>query len=169
MTSSRLFYVAARENHMPTVLCFISPKYETPMPAVFVTGLLSLFYLFLSGNIYTLISYVQIVNSLAIGVATAGLIYLRYKMPPKQFHRPLKVNLIFPIIFLIGCVFLVIFPIYQTPVDTFIGLAIMFTSIPVYFLFIWWSTKPRGFTEALHAATLNIQKLMLVVPSEKAE
>ncbi len=53
---------------------------------------LSLLYLLFSDNIYTLINYVQIVNWLAIGIATAGLIYLRYKMPPSRFPRPLQVR-----------------------------------------------------------------------------
>lgn len=77
LTSSRLFYVAGRNKHMPTVLSYLNPYWNTPIPAVMFTALLSLLYLLLSDNIYTLINYVQIVNWLAIGIATAGLLWLR--------------------------------------------------------------------------------------------
>ena len=77
LTSSRLFYVAGRNKHMPSVLSYLNPDLGTPIPAVLFTAFLSLLYLLLSDNIYTLINYVQIVNWLAIGVATAGLLWLR--------------------------------------------------------------------------------------------
>jgi len=63
---------------MPSILSFINPYWNTPVPAVLFTAILSLAYLLLSDNIYTLINYVQIVNWLAIGVATAGLMWMRF-------------------------------------------------------------------------------------------
>uniref|UniRef100_A0A0N5AX83 Y+L amino acid transporter 2 n=1 Tax=Syphacia muris TaxID=451379 RepID=A0A0N5AX83_9BILA len=126
LTSSRLFFVAGRNKHMPWVLSFINPYYNTPIPA----AILSCFYLLLSDNIYTLINYVQIVNWLAIGIATAGLLYLRlifhtFISPCYKYPRPLKVNLVWPVIFLAGCIFL-------NP----IGIGIMMTGLPIYFLFV---------------------------------
>jgi hypothetical protein len=53
---------------------------------------------------------------LAIGLAILSLFYLRKKMPNAK--RPIKVNLIFPLIFLIGCMALVIIPIVGNPKDT---------------------------------------------------
>ncbi|KAH7719123.1 amino acid permease [Aphelenchoides avenae] len=128
LTSSRLFFVAGRNQHMPSVLSYINPYWKTPIPAVLFTMILSLAYLLLSDNIYTLINYVQIVNWLAIGIATAGLLWLRVKQPPSTHPRPLQVNLAFPIIFLLGCAFLVIFPVIQAPLDTAIGIGIMLTN-----------------------------------------
>ncbi|VDM39207.1 unnamed protein product [Toxocara canis] len=141
LTSSRLFFVAGRQQHMPWVLSFINPYLNTPIPAVLFTAFLSGCYLLLSDNIYTLINYVQIVNWLAIGIATLGLLYLRIKQPPKDYPRPLQVNLFWPILFLAGCIFLVVFPIYQAPVDTAIGIGIMLSGVPVYFLFVYWAGK----------------------------
>ncbi|KHJ45525.1 putative Asc-type amino acid transporter 1 [Trichuris suis] len=163
LTSSRLFLVAARQKQMPDVLSMVNPFRETPVPAVLFSGLLSLLYLSLSDNVYTLINYVQIVNWLAIGCATAGLLYLRYKMPPRSYPRPLKVNLVFPLVFLIGCVFLIVVPIVQSPVDTLIGLGIMATSIPVYFVFVASKSKPKSFTEFSDRLSDVTQKLFLVM------
>lgn len=64
----RLFFAAGRNQHMPRALSFINPYWNTPIPAVLFTAFLSLLYLLLSDNIYTLINYVQIVNWLAIGL-----------------------------------------------------------------------------------------------------
>uniref|UniRef100_A0AC34Q1P6 Large neutral amino acids transporter small subunit 1 n=1 Tax=Panagrolaimus sp. JU765 TaxID=591449 RepID=A0AC34Q1P6_9BILA len=168
LTSSRLFYVAGRNKHMPTVLSYLNPYWNTPIPAVMFTALLSLLYLLLSDNIYTLINYVQIVNWLAIGIATAGLLWLRVKQPPSKYARPLKVHLVFPIAFLLGCVFLVIMPMIQAPVDTAIGLGIMLTGLPVYFLCVYWQGKFKCIDKFMDQCTLVIQKIFLVIPEKQA-
>lgn len=55
-------------------------------------GFLSLAYLSLSGNVFTLINYIQIVYWLAIGCAIAALFWLRKTMPNAE--RPIKVDFI---------------------------------------------------------------------------
>ena len=153
---------------MPSVLSFINPYWNTPIPAVLFTAFLSLLYLLLSDNIYTLINYVQIVNWLAIGIATTGLLWLRVIRPPRDHPRPLQVNLIFPIIFLLGCLFLVVFPIIQAPLDTAIGISIMLTGLPVYYLCIKLQGKIKFVDAIMDHVTLFTQKLLLVLPvSEK--
>ncbi|KRY91828.1 Y+L amino acid transporter 1 [Trichinella pseudospiralis] len=123
-----------REGQMPQALTLISLKYITPVPAVILTGLLSCVFLLLSSNIYSLINYIQIVNWLAISLAMLSLFQLRRKLPDAP--RTIKVNLVFPFVFLVGCLFLVVVPIVAAPIDTIIGLGITFTSVPIYFLFI---------------------------------
>jgi len=166
LTSSRLFLVGAREGHMPSVLTLINTKRHTPIPAIIFTGILSLLYLFLSNNLYSLINYIQIVYWLAIGTAIAALLWLRRKWPDAQ--RPIKVFTALPVIFLAGCVFLVIVPIAAAPKDTAIGLVIMLTSLPVYFLCIHWRNKPK-FDEVLRKFTIFVQKLVLAVPEQKMD
>ncbi|EPB69181.1 hypothetical protein ANCCEY_11731 [Ancylostoma ceylanicum] len=116
-TSSRLFYVGAREGQMPMVLTMINKNTRTPIPAVIVMGVLSLAYLILSKNVYSLINYIQITYWLAIGAAIAALFYLRKKMPDAP--RPIKVvPLVWPAIFMLGCAALVVIPIMAAPKDT---------------------------------------------------
>jgi amino acid transporter len=67
-------------------------------------------------DIGTLINYLSFVLWLSCGAAVAGLLYLRKTMP--NAHRPIKVSLIWPFLFLIACAFLVIFPLYGSPADT---------------------------------------------------
>lgn len=167
-TSSRLFYVGAREGHMPLVLTMINKQTRTPVPAVIFTGILSLAYLTLSDNVFSLINYIQIVYWLAIACAIAALFALRRKMP--NADRPIKVNLFFPIIFIIGCAALVFIPIVGSPKDTAIGLGIMLSSIPVYLVFVAWKSKPQFIEKTSDALTTFTQKLFMVVDdSNKTE
>uniref|UniRef100_A0A183C456 AA_permease domain-containing protein n=1 Tax=Globodera pallida TaxID=36090 RepID=A0A183C456_GLOPA len=145
-TSSRLFYVGAREEQMPIVLTMINKQTRTPVPAIVFLGLLSLIYLAFSNDALKLINYIAISYWLAIGAAIASLFYFRKKMP--NASRPIKVNLIFPAFFLLGCIALVIVPIIANPKDTAIGIAIMLSSVPVYLIFICWKNKPTFFNRA---------------------
>uniref|UniRef100_A0A915Q6V6 Uncharacterized protein n=1 Tax=Setaria digitata TaxID=48799 RepID=A0A915Q6V6_9BILA len=164
-TSSRLFYVGAREGHMPLVLTMINKNTRTPIPAVIFTGLLSIAYLILSDNVFSLINYIQIVYWLAIACVIAALFWLRKEMPNAE--RPIKVNLFFPIIFFLGCVALVIVPIIGSPKDTAVGLGIMLTAVPVYFLFVAWKNKPKFLVTISELITKLIQKLFMVVDDSK--
>ncbi|EYC40149.1 hypothetical protein Y032_0626g817 [Ancylostoma ceylanicum] len=185
-TSSRLFYVGAREGQMPMVLTMINKNTRTPIPAVIVMGVLSLAYLILSKNVYSLINYIQITYWLAIGAAIAALFYLRKKMPDAP--RPIKVPLVWPAIFMLGCAALVVIPIMAAPKDTAIGLMIMLSAVPVYLIFIAWKNKPK-FVESLSGQfkrwvccfiyaqccsvsasfTVVVQKLFMVVDDSKEE
>lgn len=163
-TSSRLFYAGAEEKQMPSLLSMIQVKHLTPMPAVIAMCLLSLVYL-LSNDIYLLINYVGFASWLAIGLAVACVPYLRWKHP--EWERPIKVNLIWPIIYILATIFITIVPIISDPVGTLMGCIIIATGIPVYFLFIAWKTKPSWLNKSVDTVTLALQKLMIVVPPEK--
>ncbi|PRD20433.1 UNVERIFIED_CONTAM: Slc7a7 [Trichonephila clavipes] len=112
----------------------IQINHFTPTPAVILVALLSLVYL-CSKDIYALINYVGFDTWLAIGLAVVCLPYLRWKKP--DLARPIKVNLFFPIIYILATIFITIVPMIVEPVGTGFGVLIIFTEIPVYFLFIY--------------------------------
>lgn len=56
-----------------------------------------------------------------------------------------QVNLLFPIIYLLFWAFLLVFSLWSEPVVCGIGLAIMLTGVPVYFLGVYWQHKPKCF------------------------
>lgn len=163
-TSSRLFFVGGREGHMPQIMSYVSLNNYTPMPAVLFMGILSLFYL-VSSDMYALINYVSFVNWLAIGLSVISLLYFRYARP--NMKRPIKVNLIWPILYTIGSIFLVILPIYAKPVETGIGCLIIASGIPVYLIFVTWKKKPAALQRFFDKSTEILQKLLMVVPEEK--
>jgi amino acid transporter len=138
-TSSRLFFVGARNNHMPKFLLMTNRDTKTPIPAVILTGLLSMMFLALSDNAIKIINYIAISYWLAIGTAIGALFYYRLKIPREEY--PFRVALPIAIIFFLGCVFLVLFPLFSNLVDALIGLGILATGIPVYFIFVRYRIK----------------------------
>ncbi|XP_048092554.1 solute carrier family 7 member 8a [Alosa alosa] len=163
-TSSRLFFAGAREGHLPSLLAMIHVKRCTPIPALLFTCLSTLLMLCTS-DMYTLINYVGFINYLFYGVTVAGQIVLRFKEP--DIHRPIKISLIWPVIYLLFWAFLLIFSLYSEPVVCGIGLAIMLTGVPVYFLGVYWDNKPQCFNSLVGKMTYVGQKFCLVVyPAE---
>uniref|UniRef100_A0A5F9DJG2 Cystine/glutamate transporter n=1 Tax=Oryctolagus cuniculus TaxID=9986 RepID=A0A5F9DJG2_RABIT len=122
---SRLFYVASREGHLPEILSMIHVRKHTPLPAVIVLHPLTM------------------IMWLFIGLAVAGLIYLRYKRPDMQ--RPFKVPLFIPALFSFTCFFMVALSLYSDPFSTGIGFVITLSGVPAYYLFIIWDKKPKWF------------------------
>lgn len=160
LTSSRLFYAGACEGQMPEILTMIQISRLTPTPAVLFMALLSLLYLTVS-DIFALINYVGFATWLSIGVAVVCLPVLRYTQP--NLTRPIKVNLFFPIVYILASIFVTIVPMIASPVETGYGCLMIATAVPVYFLFIYWRRKPEVIQKAIGAVTITLQKLMLVV------
>lgn len=165
-TSSRLFFVGSREGHMPQILSFIQVNRLTPAPAAIFMGLCSMLYL-VSTDMYLLINYVSFVCWLAIGLSVVALLYFRRTMP--DAHRPIKVGLVWPIIYITISLVLVLIPLYTNPVETGFGCLIIATGIPVYLICVKWQTKPKSFEQFIEKMNTGIQKLLLVVPEEKKE
>ncbi|MCL4126573.1 UNVERIFIED_CONTAM: hypothetical protein GTU68_066987 [Idotea baltica] len=166
MTSSRLCFVGARQGHFPDCLAMINVNCNTPMPSLIFLCLLSLAYL-CTTDIYLLIEYSSFVESLFILMSIASLLYMRMKNP--DMKRPIKVNIIVPIVFLMICGFLVFLPIYVRPFEVGMGLAITATGIPAYYLFIFWKKKPQVVLNMLESITKFVQIVTTSVREDKID
>ncbi|XP_022246074.1 large neutral amino acids transporter small subunit 1-like isoform X4 [Limulus polyphemus] len=158
--SSRLFFVGAREGHLPAFLAMINTSYFTPMSSLLFLGILTLAYLS-TVQVYTLINYAAFSEALFVMFSVAGLLWLRQKQP--NLKRPIKVNLALPVSFLVICAFLVFLPFYVNPWETGIGAIIMLSGIPVYFLTIYWKNKPKWYKRLIGGTTTFTQKLLVSV------
>jgi len=136
------------------------------MPAVIAMCLLSICYLF-TNNIYDLINYVGFATWLAIGLAVVCVPYLRWKQP--DLPRPIKVNLIWPYIYILGSIFITVVPMIADPVSTLKGTGMILSGVPVYAIFIWWEKKPDFMLKMSGKLTEFLQRLMVVIPSEKKD
>lgn len=165
-TSGRLFFVGAREGHLPEFMAMINTKRFTPMPAMLFTGGLSLLML-ISDDMYALINYMSFVQWLSVGMSVAGMLYLRYKDPDR--HRPIKFSLIIPITFLCAVIFLLIVPLFAAPKDTGMGLLLVLTGLPVYVIGVRWKSKPKSFTNFIASLTKQGQKICMVCSEEEEE
>lgn len=158
-TSGRLCFVGAREGQLPGIMAMISVNKHTPMPAILFTGTLSIIML-ISDNIYSLINYLSFTQWLSVGGSIAGMVYLRFKRP--DMPRPIKLPLIIPFTFLFTVVFLLVVPLLAAPYDTGMGVLIVCSGIPVYFLGVVWKNKPKSFLNFMHNVTILGQKSMNV-------
>eukprot|EP00088_Acartia_fossae_P065772 TRINITY_DN811_c0_g1_i11.p1 TRINITY_DN811_c0_g1~~TRINITY_DN811_c0_g1_i11.p1 ORF type:complete len:489 (-),score=-32.03 TRINITY_DN811_c0_g1_i11:89-1555(-) len=164
LTSSRLFYAGACEGQMPEILSMIQVKKMTPAPAVLIVALLSLVYL-CSSDIFRLITYVGFATWVSIGLAVFCLPWLRWKHP--EWNRPIKVHLIFPVLYIIATIFITIVPMIASPVETGIGIAIIATGVPVYLLFIARTQKSELEKKIIDSCNTALQKLLVVMPPTK--
>ncbi|KAL0101807.1 hypothetical protein PUN28_019148 [Cardiocondyla obscurior] len=149
--SARLFFVGARNGHLPTAIALINVRNLTPMPSLIFLCIITLVLLIIE-DVYVLINYVSFVEALFTTLSVSGLLWLRYKKP--DLHRPIKVgniwqfnflnyvSIILPIIFFVICAFLVTFPCYVSPWEVGVGIIIILSGIPVYCIFIDWKSKP---------------------------
>ncbi|XP_030029905.1 Y+L amino acid transporter 2 isoform X1 [Manduca sexta] len=159
LTSSRLFYAGAAQGQMPAMLTMVTTR-ATPAPAVLAVALLSLLYLTVS-DIYALINYVGFATWLSIGAAVFCLPVLRYTRP--NLERPIKVNLFFPIVYIICTVLVVAVPALASPAETGVGCLMILTAVPVYLLLLHPRTKMNCLEAVMHRATYLVQKLTMAV------
>ncbi|XP_075045284.1 asc-type amino acid transporter 1 isoform X2 [Mixophyes fleayi] len=137
----------------------MSPEELMSSNAVAVCG--ATIVIMLVGDTYTLINYVSFINYLCYGVTIMGLIVLRFKKP--NMFRPIKVNLLIPITYLVFWAFLLIFSFYSEPIVCGVGLIIILTGVPVFFLGVYWKNKPKCVDRFIENMTYCGQKVCYVV------
>ncbi|XP_028610021.1 asc-type amino acid transporter 1 [Grammomys surdaster] len=159
-TSSRLCFSGAREGHLPSFLAMIHVRRCTPIPALLVCcGATAV--IMLVGDTYTLINYVSFINYLCYGVTILGLLVLRWRRP--ALHRPIKVNLLIPVVYLVFWAFLLVFSFISEPMVCGVGVIIILTGVPIFFLGVFWRSKPKCVHRFTESMTRWGQELCFVV------
>ncbi|GAB6019461.1 b(0,+)-type amino acid transporter 1 [Chamberlinius hualienensis] len=158
-TSARVLLVGAQDSQLPSFLAMLDVNKCTPTPAIIITGFMSILMLLLA-DIYTLINYLSFSLWLTFGGCVAGLLWLRRTKP--DMERPIKIHTSIPIIFVIGCIALLILPLIADPWNTSIGAGIIFTGFPAYYL---QKLHQKHGTKSLDCFNRYLQKLLLVVSS----
>ena len=111
-----------------------------------------------------LMNYVGFSQWLSVGASVLCLPYLRWKCP--ELPRPIRVNLVFPIIYLAMTLVITILPMVASPVETGIGLLMILTSVPVYLVLIRWRTKPKWLARLTTDTSNWLMRLLVVIPQK---
>ncbi|XP_015913653.1 Y+L amino acid transporter 2 [Parasteatoda tepidariorum] len=161
-SSSRLFFVGARQGHLPSIVSMINLNHSTPAPSLIFLAIMTILYLWV-GGIYVLINFTSFIEALFITLTIAALLYLRIRAP--KMERPIKVSLALPICFLFIGMFLVTLPFFKETFSTVVALVITLSGIPTYVVFVLWKNKPRWIVSISDHFTVLIQKFLLCVPT----
>ncbi|KAL5020907.1 hypothetical protein ScPMuIL_000062 [Solemya velum] len=157
MGHSRLLFAGARVGHMPLIMGMIHTKYLTPWPAIFTLLAWGLAMLY-TGGVTDMMEFISLFSTI-MGVAVViALLCLRWKKT--NDHRPYRTMTFVPVIQLVVNVAILVLAIYQKPHRMGIGLAILFSGIPVYWLGVLWEKKPASFVELVEYLTVLSQKLL---------
>ena len=161
---SRLALSASREGHMPNILSMVHRKRLTPMPAIFVTAVLSVIMLVPdSSRLETLVQFFNFACWTNYGLAIFAVVVLRIRKP--DLVRPYKVWIITPIIMTLVSLSLVIIPFINKPVESAIALCIILAGLPAYILFVYKeSSLPRCFRNFREDMTKFLKSWMNLVP-----
>lgn len=80
-------------------------------------------------------------------LSVAGLLYMRWKQP--KLVRPIRVNVIVPISFVLICLFLIIMPCLEAPYEVGMGALITLSGIPAYYFGVYRKDKPKWFQNSM--------------------
>ncbi|XP_058061166.1 Y+L amino acid transporter 2 [Anopheles bellator] len=146
-TSARLFSTGAQEGHLPAWFSLVHVDRQTPIPALIFTCITSIIML-LSANVFVLINYFSQILWLSVAASIAGLLWLRISKP--NMPRPIRVNLVLPVTFLVCCLGLVLLPSFSEPFNLLVGLGITLSGVPVYYVCIVWRSNAKSKNFLMH-------------------
>ncbi len=117
---TRIFYVMARDKMLPDAVAYVNPRFKTPMRTTMITGV-AVALLTLIVPLNELLNLVNIGTLIAFTVVCAGVLYLRKRRPeiPRTFRVPFVP--VFPILGIVGSLFLAIFGLSRTTWEWFGG------------------------------------------------
>ncbi|EFO98922.1 hypothetical protein CRE_19703 [Caenorhabditis remanei] len=169
ITCSRMFFSGARNNQLPELFAMISIKQLTPIPSLIFLGGTSIVMLFI-GNVFQLINYLTFADSLVFFASTAGLLKLRATLPSSVLeNRPIKISILYPILFFLMCIFLLVLPFFHSdPWELIYGLFLVLSGIPVYTLFVHNKWRPDFVNSMWIGFTHLVQKLLYCIPDLSA-
>ncbi|ESO06959.1 hypothetical protein HELRODRAFT_110971 [Helobdella robusta] len=113
-STSRLIFVAARNDHLPKFFGMINVERLTPVPASVLMALIAILFV-IPGNVGALITFVSFIKWMFYGMNMISIIIFRYRYPYKEADRPFRVPLIIPIFVFLAAIFIVIVPIVTEP------------------------------------------------------
>lgn len=131
LAGPRVLFAMARDGVFFSAVARVHPRFKTPAAAVLVQGAWSLV-LAMSGTYEQLFTYVIFAGMGFLGAAALAVVVLRRKRP--DLPRPYRVwgYPLLPIAFALASLLIVASTLVSSPLESFIGLGLVLTGVPVY-------------------------------------
>ncbi|OAF69322.1 hypothetical protein A3Q56_02946 [Intoshia linei] len=161
LSVTRMYFVAARKNHLPKAFSFIDVT-NTPGFSVLFTGVTSIFFVFIS-KIDVLISAVSFIEACAVLLCVYILIKIRSN---KNYKSTLKLNIFIIYIFFILQLMIIIAGLIFQPLHCLLGVVIVLTGIPFYILFVVKKLEINSITSLTNAINYYYQLIRMALPEK---
>jgi len=132
LSGARVPYAAARDGLFFRSIARVHPRFHTPGVSILALSAWAAL-LVLSGSYDQLFTYVIFASWLLYGMTTAAVIVLRWKRP--DLIRPYSTlgYPVVPVLFVASALCLVISTLFDSPRESFLGLALILAGLPFYF------------------------------------
>jgi APA family basic amino acid/polyamine antiporter len=114
----------------------------------------------LVGNADRLLGYLSFSTWLVCLCGAISVLIFRRTMP--DIPRPFNAGLVAPIVFIIGMSVLTLINIIFNPFDILVGILILLSGLPVYWVFV--VKRTAALDKFSRSITIYLQKIFLVVP-----
>jgi APA family basic amino acid/polyamine antiporter len=142
LTGPRMYFAMARDGVFFRRLALVHPRFGTPALAVAASAAWAML-LALTGGFEQLFTYVVFASWLFAALAAASVFVLRRRRPdaPRPFRVPGYP--LTPVLFIAAAVAIVLNTVVARPVQALIGLGIVATGVPAYFVWTWRRRRVR--------------------------
>jgi basic amino acid/polyamine antiporter, APA family len=141
LTAPRVYFAMARDGVFVRGVGWLHPRTRAPVVAIALQGAAAVA-IALSGRYEQILNYVVSVDFIFFGATAAALLVLRRREPQPALYRvpghPWTTGL-----FAITCLAVVVNTVVRHPANTALGLGILLSGVPAYFLWRWRATRER--------------------------
>ena len=142
LTAPRVYFAMARDGVFLRGVGRLHPRSRAPVTAIVLQGAVAAA-IALSGRYEQILNYVVSVNFIFFGMTAVALFVLRRRDPAGAGHR-VPGHPWTTAVFVAVCALVVVNTVAQYPANTALGLGILLTGVPVYFL---WRRAARPTSE----------------------
>ncbi|XP_059162937.1 cystine/glutamate transporter-like [Physella acuta] len=160
---SRLFCVAARNNHLPLIFSMVHIHTSIPRPS-FLIMFIFVVLMQMFGDIFLLIEMMGFCLSIVLTLVFSGQVLMRRTKP--NLSRPIKLPWILPVVLCLSSLAILITTVYQKPSESCLALMVVACGLPAYLLGSK-CRKPQYIQRVIDQATRILQILMQVYPPDK--
>jgi basic amino acid/polyamine antiporter, APA family len=143
LTSPRIYFAQARDGLFFSAFARVHPRFATPAFAIVAQAVWAIV-LLLSGTYETLAEYAMFALWVFYGLMVFGVIVLRRKRP--DLERPYRMwgYPVTPLLFVTVTLWFVVNTLITRPGPSLIGLALIASGVPVYFIWRKFHAEPKA-------------------------